>query len=187
MKTHGPWKTLNTKTAYESPWIRVEHSDVLTPGQKSGTYSVVNFKNAAVGIVVLDENFNTWIVGQYRYPLKRNTWEIPEGGCPLGTPLLETAKRELMEEVGISAKKWTPIMDLHLSNSATDEYGIIYIAQNIEIGEASPEDDEDIEIKKLPFEEFYQMVENGIITDSMSVAAAYKVKLMILDGRLKKL
>jgi hypothetical protein len=73
---------------------------------------------------------------------------------------------------------------MHLSNSVSDEYAVIYLARGLSQETACPEETEQLEVKKLPFEEAYQMVERGDITDSMSVAAILKVKLMLADGRL---
>jgi len=184
MEIHGPWKTKNTKTTYESPWIKVNHSEVINPGGKDGTYSTVHFKNLAIGIIPLDEELNTWIVGQYRYPFKKFTWEIPEGGGQIGTPPIDSAKRELLEEVGIKAKKWNLIQELELSNSATDEIAYIFLAQGLSYFEPEPEDDEEITIKKIPFIDFYQMILDGEIVDSLSVAAGLKIKLMLLNKEL---
>ena len=182
MKEHGPWKTKNTKTAYESPWIRVDHSEVINPGGGNGTYSTVHFKNLAIGIIALDKDMNTWIVGQYRYPLHSYTWEIPEGGGAINEPPLTSAKRELLEEVGLKAKKWDLIQEMMLSNSATDEVAYIYLARDLEQFDPEPEEDEEIEIKKLRFDELYQMILDGEILDSLSVAAGLRLKLMIDNG-----
>ncbi|MDF2436490.1 MAG: mismatch repair protein MutT [Bacteroidota bacterium] len=180
----NPWTTLTSEKVYESPWIGITKHDVLNPNGNPGTYSVVHFKNIAIGILPLDKDYNTYIVGQYRYPINRYSWEIPEGGGQLHVPPLDSAKRELHEETGISAAKWTKIQELHLSNSASDEFGILYVAQDLSFGESEPEDDEKLEIKKLHFNELYKMVENGEITDSLSVMAVLKVKLMMLEGKI---
>lgn len=180
----NPWQTLKSEEIYDSPWINLTKHDVINPNGNPGTYSVVHFKNIAIGIVALDEEKNTWIVGQYRYPLNQYSWEIPEGGGKLDINPLESAKRELLEETGIVAKKWTKIQEMHLSNSVSDEFCILYLAQNLEFKDAEPEDTEQLEVKKIPFEEFYNMVKTGEITDSLTVAAALKVKLMMLEGKI---
>ncbi len=180
----NPWKTLNSAMVYESPWISVTKHDVTNPGGLPGTYSVVHFKNLAIGVVVLDEHHNTWLVGQYRYPINQYTWEIPEGGGDPNIDPLESAKRELHEEAGIKAGRWTKIQEMHLSNSASDEFCILYLAQELTLGKAEPEPDEELQLVKLPFEEVYQMVMNGKITDSLSVTAVLKVKLMFLEGKI---
>lgn len=174
----NPWITLNAKTTYENPWIKVTHSDVLNPAGNPGIYGVVHFKNLAIGIVPMDEDGNTYLVGQYRYTLNKFCWEIPEGGCPLGEEPLEAAKRELKEETGIKALHWSEVLKTHLSNSVTDEFGIIYLAKELTFGEAMPEETEDIIVKKLPLEEAYNMVIQGEITDSLSVMGLMRVWLM---------
>src|SRR4051812_8944614 len=97
----NPWTLLDKTVSYESPWIAVEHHNVLNPRGNPGTYSVVQFKKLAIGIVPLDHMGYTWIVGQYRYPLNTYTWEIPEGGGDKDADPVESAKRELLEECGI--------------------------------------------------------------------------------------
>jgi ADP-ribose pyrophosphatase len=184
MEQHGPWQTLASKSVYESPWIEVSHHDVINPGEKPGQYGVVHFKNLAIGILPLDEDYNTFIVGQYRYPLKEYHWEIPEGGGKLDVPPVDSAKRELLEEVGLKAARWTEIQTMHLSNSATDEFALIYVAQDLTYHTPEPEEEEEIEIRKLPFSELYEMVQKGEITDSLTVAAVLKAKLMMLEGAL---
>src|SRR3989344_5723313 len=138
----------------------------------------------ALGILALDEDYNTWIVGQYRYTINQYSWEIPEGGGKWDIEPMESAKRELLEETGITAKKWTKILEMHLSNSASDEFSVLYIAQDLSFGKSEPEDTEQLEVKKLPFDDLYKMVEDGKVTDSLTVAAVLKVKLMMLEGKI---
>ncbi len=180
----NPWKTLSSDKVHESPWISVTKHEVLNPSGNPGTYSVVHFKNLAIGIIPLDKHNNTWLVGQYRFPIEQYTWEIPEGGGLIGVEPVESAKRELKEETGIIAAKWTKIQEMHLSNSASDEFCILYLAQNLEFTKAEPEDTELLEIRKVPFEALYQMVLNGEITDSLTVTAALKIKLMMIEGKI---
>ncbi len=142
---------------------------------------MVHFKNVAIGIVPIDEQGYTWLVGQYRYTLDQYTWEIPEGGCPLGTDPLETAKRELKEETGIQASEWIQIIDFHTSNSVTDEYGIAYLAKGLSYGEAEPEETESLQLKRVPLQEAIDMVLRGEITDALSMMALMKVHIMRLS------
>jgi ADP-ribose pyrophosphatase len=178
----NPWQTLNAEIKYETNWISVAQHDVITPANKPGIYGVVNFKSLAIGILPLDENLNTWLVGQWRYPLKRYSWEIVEGGGNFDVDPIESAKRELKEETGLIAQKYTLLCNMHTSNSATDEYCHIYLAQNLQQFEAEPEDTEDLQVKKLPFEEVYNMVMRGEITDSLSMVAILKTKILIDKG-----
>ena len=180
----NPWKILSEKPVYENNWISLTEFDIINPGGGKGIYGKIHFKNIAVGVLPLDDALNTYLVGQYRFPVNAFSWEIPEGG---GDPLIdpvESAKRELIEETGLIAMEWTPILTMHLSNSVSDEYAILFLARKLEQRTPMPEETEKLVIKKLPFEEAYQMVEKGSITDSMSVATIQKVKLMMLEGKL---
>jgi 8-oxo-dGTP pyrophosphatase MutT (NUDIX family) len=129
----NPWRTQSIREVYDNPWIQISHHEVITPGGTDGIYGVVHFKNLAIGVVPLDEAGNTWLVGQYRYTLNEYSWEIPEGGCPLGTDPLESAQRELQEETGIKAKRWTKLLNLYTSNSVTDEAGMAFLAQGTQL------------------------------------------------------
>lgn len=181
----NPWTILHTEQVFESPWIRVVKHDVINPGNQPGIYAVTHFKNIALGILPLDEDLNTWIVGQYRFPINAYSWEIPEGGGALDIDPIDSAKRELKEETGIVAGEWELIQQLHTSNSATDEVAYIYIARNLTFEEAEPEPSEQLQIKKIHLNELYRLVQEGEITDSLTVAAVLKAKILLLEGKLK--
>jgi len=183
-ETENPWTLLNKQDVYESAWIKVEHHEVLNPAKKSGTYSLVHFKKLAIGILPLDEDNNTWIVGQYRYPMNCFTWEIPEGGGDRDLPPLESAKRELLEECGIIATDWKLIQQLQLSNSATDEVAYLYVAKGLTFTQSQPEETEQLIVKKIHFDELYDMVCKGEITDSLTVVTVLKAKLLMGEGIL---
>ncbi len=176
----NPWQTLTAEVKYDNPWIQVVQHDVINPGGGKGIYGKVHFKNRAVGVIPVDEQGNTWLVGQYRYTLNQFSWEIPEGGAPYGEDLLEAAHRELKEETGLSAQSLEEILVMHTSNSVTDEIAYIYLAKNLTQGLANLEESEsDLKVKKIPFIEAVNMVMEGEITDSMSVAGLLKVAKLI--------
>lgn len=181
---HNPWTIRGEKEVYENKWIKVTEYDVLNPSGGEGIYGKVHFKNLAVGVLPLDENLNTWLVGQYRFPLNGYSWEMPEGGGPLGIDPLESIQRELLEETGLIAKEWKLILRMHLSNSVSDELSLLYLARGLEQGDASPEETEQLALRKVPFDELYDMVQSGKVTDSMTVAATLKVKLMLINGEI---
>jgi 8-oxo-dGTP pyrophosphatase MutT (NUDIX family) len=171
--TKNPWQILSTKPVYENPWIRVREDQVINPNGGRGIYGVVSFKNKAIGIIPVDAEGYTYLVGQYRYPLEEYSWEIPMGGG-MDTDHLESARRELKEETGLTAEKWTLIARLHTSNSVTDEEGFVYLAENLTQGETEFEETEDLQIRKIKFSEAIRMVLHGEITDGISVAGLLK-------------
>jgi len=94
----NPWKTNETRQIYENPWLRIREDAVIQPDGKPGIYGVVHFRNKAVGVLPIDDDGCTYLIGQYRYPLGIYSWEIPEGGCPEGEETLLAAQRELWKK-----------------------------------------------------------------------------------------
>jgi len=178
----GGWKQVSKEVVYDNPWIQVSHEKVLTPNGSDGIYGVVHFKSRAIGVIALDSDDNTWLVKQSRYPNNEFTIEIPEGGGPLDEAPLEAAKRELREEVGITAQNWQPFMEMRTSNSVTDEVAYVFLATELSHGEQELEDTEDIEVLKVPFSEAVDMVMKGDIVDSISVAAILKLAYLKTKG-----
>lgn len=178
MTEENPWHILNSKPIYENNWISLTEHNVINPSGGKGIYGEVHFKNFAIGIIAIDEDDKIWMVGQYRFPLKQYSWEIPEGGGPLHLHPLDSAKRELLEETGLVASEWTEILRMHLSNSVSDEQAIVYLAKGFTQQEAQPEETEQLQIKKIDFEEAYKMVIRGEITDAITVASILRMKLI---------
>jgi len=178
---NNPWKILSSEQLYENPWISLTEYQVINPGGGKGIYGKVHFKNRAVGIIPIDDEGNIYLVGQFRFVLDAYSWEIPEGGAPFSEDLLTSAKRELKEETGIEAGQWRKLLDIHLSNSVSDEVSTVYLATGLTFTDAAPEETEEIQVKKLPFEEAYQMVLNGEITDSLSIAGILRTKLLLQE------
>lgn len=183
-ETKNPWTTRGSTLRYDNRWIRVVEHDVINPSGKPGIYGTVHYKNLAIGIVPIDADGSTYLVGQYRYPFKKYSWEIPEGGGPRDVKPLVSAKRELVEETGLAARAWAEVLRMDLSNSVSDEEAICYLAWDLTQGAARPEDTEQLQIKRLPFADALAMAWRGEITDSMSVAALLKIELMARRGEL---
>lgn len=178
----NPWKRHSRRTVYENPWITVYEDQVTRPDGQGGIYGVVHYKNLAVGIVALDEKGRVVLVGQYRYPLDRYSWEIPEGGGATHESPLEAAKRELMEETGCRAGRWTEILRAHLSNSVSDEEAVCFLATELEPGTARPEGTEQLAIRWLPLAEALDMVRRGEITDALAVMGLQRAAEIVDRG-----
>jgi 8-oxo-dGTP pyrophosphatase MutT (NUDIX family) len=171
----GNWQRKSRQTSYENNWIKVSHDEVINPNGGEGIYGVVHYKNLAIGVIPLDEHNNTWLVGQHRYPQNKFSWEIPEGGGPLGIDPIESAKRELQEEVGLTAENYELILEMDLSNSVSDEQALIYVAKGLTPVNDNLDETEVLEVVKKPITEVLEMVIKGEITDSMSVAGILKL------------
>ena len=165
------WKKLSSKIVYDNPWMTVVEDRVINPSGGQNDYGHIRFKTCAVAIIPIDDEGNTWLVGQDRYTLGAYSWELPMGGAPKGEDALAAAKRELKEETGLRAQRWTEVMRLHTSNSITDEEGLVFIAKELQQGETEFEETENIEVRKLPLTEAVAMAQSGEITDAISVAA----------------
>ena len=170
----NPWTKLKSKLIYQNEWLRLREDEVITPRGSRGIYGVVETK-PAIGIVPLTEDLQTYLVGQYRYTLDVYSWEIPEGGGKDGEETLIGAKRELLEETGLTAERWTFLDTFYTSNSITDEVAYIYLAENIRQGKAQPDHTEVLKVKKLPFMQAWEMVLNGEIKDALAVIGLMRV------------
>jgi 8-oxo-dGTP pyrophosphatase MutT (NUDIX family) len=180
---NGPWLRHSRRTAYENPWITIWHDEVSRPDGSPGIYGLVHFANLAAGVVVLDEDDLVLLVGQHRYALDELSWEIPEGGVPAGETPLDGMRRELREETGVEASDWRELVRVHLSNSVTDEAGVIYLARWLSHGMSQPEPTERIEVRWLPFDEALAMARDGRITDAMTLIGLQRVALDRLEAR----
>jgi 8-oxo-dGTP pyrophosphatase MutT (NUDIX family) len=179
----NPWRRLSRRTAYENAWIQVHHDEVTRPDGQPGIYGVVHFRNRAIGVVAIDDRDRVILVGQYRYPLDRYSWEIPEGGVPFDEDSLEGARRELREETGIEAATWREIATLDLSNSISDEVGLLYLATDLTDGDAAPEATEELRLRRVPFDEVMALVDRGEIPDAMTQLALERVaRLRAAEG-----
>jgi 8-oxo-dGTP pyrophosphatase MutT (NUDIX family) len=169
-ETKNPWRTLSTREVYDNNWIKVREDDVIRPDGEHGIYGVVHYKHIAVGVLAVEVD-SIYLVGQYRYVLDRYSWEIPEGGCSEAEDILSAAKRELEEETGLHAGKWELMGRAYLSNSVSDELAVWFLATELTQGERHPEGTEQINVRRVPFDDALRMALAGEITDALSLLA----------------
>lgn len=176
----NPWKTLGSREIYRNPWLSLREDRVIRPDGVEGIYGVIDTR-IATGVCALTPDRELYLVGQYRYPTQCYSWEIVEGGSDPGEHYLDAMKRELREEAGLVAARWTPLgHEIHLSNCISSEIGYIYLAEELTEVEAEPEGTEVLEIRKLPFEECVAMIDRGEIVDAVSVLG-----ILLLERHLR--
>jgi 8-oxo-dGTP pyrophosphatase MutT (NUDIX family) len=175
---NGPWIRRSRRVAYQNPWVTIWHDEVTRPDGSPGIYGVVHFANLAAGVLVVDADDRVLLVGQHRYALDQYSWEVPEGGVPAGETALEGARRELLEETGVTAADWRELARIHLSNSVSDELAVLYLATGLTQGVATPDPTEALEVRWLPFDDVLAMTLDGRIMDAMTVVAVERLALI---------
>lgn len=180
------WRIHSARTRYENPWIRLREYEATAPTGAPAVYGLVSFRNHAVGVLPLEADGATWLVGQSRFTMGRYSWELPEGGCSVDADPFDAAVRELSEETNLKAAHWLPLLEnLHLSNSVTDERGFAWICWGLSPCDAHEADDvEDLALRRLPVGEAVQMAVSGEITDAFTLAMLLKADHLWRTGRL---
>lgn len=180
----GPWTVESARAVYRNPWIDVVDYEVTRPDGSPGQYGVVSFANLAIGVLPIDDDGITTLVGQHRFPLNSYSWELPEGGGKVGEEPLAAAKRELLEETGYRAAHWLKFAEFDLSNSVTNERGVCYLAWGLEAGQAQPEPDEVLAHQRLSFSALHEQVLKGDICDSLTIIMTLKAMALARAGAL---
>ena len=181
-----PWERGPGRLVYDNPWISVTEFQAIAPTGNPALYGLVGYKNRALAILPLFDDGTILMVGQNRLPFSDYSWEIPEGGGPLGEDPLAGAQRELLEETGFEASNWLEVMRLQLSNSVSDELAICFLATGLSKSDivAHVDDTEDIVRVRAPFRDVLQAAMAGYISDSLTVAMLLRVHHMAYTGSL---
>lgn len=184
--TPSRWRIKSARTAYTNRWITVREYQTVAPTGADALYGLVHMHNLALGVLPIDAEGNTVLIGQQRFPFGRYSWELPEGGgSPLVTPL-EGAQRELGEEAGLKAGHWLQLLgDMHMSNSVTDERAYAFIAWDLSPDHSFAKDSsEELSVRRVPFAEALKMAVSGEIADGFSLVMLLKADHLLRTGAL---
>jgi 8-oxo-dGTP pyrophosphatase MutT (NUDIX family) len=185
MRPHGkPWTRGATRRVYDNPWLSLDEIQAVAPTGRPALYGQVSFKNLAIAVLPLHADGTVTLVGQNRFPFADYSWEIPEGGAPLGEDPLEAGKRELREEAGLVASDWREILRVQMSNSVTNELGVGFLATGLVQGPTQPDETEDLAIVRAPFGEALAAATSAHIQDALTVAMLLRAHHMAVTGEL---
>ncbi len=166
------WRTHASRSAYENPWIRVREDDVTRPDGEPGRYGVVEVQHGAVFVVPLTADDEVVMVRLHRYPIGRESLEIPAGGDD-GEDALTAARRELREETGYDAASWHELGPVYSLNGLADAPGTVFLARDLTVvaGETSWAEEGISGIELVPWAEVIGRIGRGEIQDAESIAA----------------
>lgn len=187
LRAEGPgWRSESSRTVYENPWISIVEHQAVAPTGRPALYGVVGFKNLALAILPVHADGTVTLIGQNRFPAMDYSWEIPEGGGPLGIDPLLSAQRELREEAGLEAAQWVEVLRTQLSNSVTDEQAIGYLALDLSPAPADPDETELLAVARVPFREALDAAMAGHMPDMLTVAMLLRGYHMAREGALPR-
>jgi 8-oxo-dGTP pyrophosphatase MutT (NUDIX family) len=171
----NPWRARSSRIIYQNHWIRVREDEVVRPDGGNGIYGVIEIR-PSVAVVALNERDEMVLVGQWRYPHNRYSWEIPRGGSHTGeTDMLAVAKRELAEEAGVEARTWEQLGAVDCCNGVVDDVQTLFLARDLTIVDPKPDPEEEITTVWKAFEEGVEMALDGRITEVSSIAGILTV------------
>ena len=178
-----PWVREASRVVYRNPWVTLREDQVIRPDGVRGTYAVLELRHRSIAVVPVTDDGDTLLVGQHRYPRRQFSWEVPQGGGALDVPALEAARRELREETGITAARWTHLGDTFLANSTTDGVGSVFLAEDLTFGAPEPEAAERITVRRLPLALAVEQAMRGEILEILSIVALARADHYLRTGR----
>lgn len=175
---HGPWQVLKSNDVYKDAWIEVRKDDVIRPDGNPGTHSVVNIRRG-VSVLLLDDAGFVYLTEEFHYGVGRTTIEVVSGGIDDGEDPLTGAGREAQEELGITAREWTPLGTFDPFTTMLNSPTQMFLGRGLSFGTSSPEGTERIRCVKVPFDEAVEMVMDSRITHGPSCTVILKARLFL--------
>ena len=175
------WKTLSTEKVYETAWFKVRRDQVINHNNKEITYSVLELHSPSVTIAAMDTQGRIMVQRQYRYSLDKSIWEFPAGHSD-GENLVAAAKRELLEETGMTSDEWVELGDINVAVGVANISSRLFLAKNAKNVSDKRDEEEDITSQQfMSINEIEDLVLKGELVDAPSLAALYFIKLHTKD------
>ena len=170
-------QTLDSRMIFDGKVIRVTLDTVRLENGDTSMREVVHHHGGACVMPVTEED-EVYMVRQFRYALGEEMWELPAGKLEAGEDPFEAAKRELEEECGVTADEYIPLGCIYPTVGYDSEKNYIWIARGLHATHQHLDEDEFLDVHKVPFDQALQMVLDNTIRDSKTVAAVLRYALM---------
>jgi len=174
MQDHGPWKILKTDWIHQDPWVQVQQDEVIRPDGLPGTFTIVHIK-PGVCVLALNTDGTVYLTEEFHYAIGKKTIECVSGGRDEGESVLQTAQRELREELGIEADEWQDLGRVDPFTTCLLSPTQLFLARQLRFVRANPEGTEQIRRVAMPFSDALRLVMEGHITHAPSAALILKV------------
>jgi len=175
-------KLISSKKLLKTPIFSVTQDKAIDPDGFEIKRAIVQHGGSAVMMPVDDGN-RILLVRQYRLPAKSYLWELPAGRVDKGETVLQAAKRELIEETGYKASKWTKLSSFYVSPGFLAEKMTIFLARNLTEGEQKPMEDERIQLQWYSAKELDQLIREGKIQDAKTIIGFLSWKQYVRRSR----
>lgn len=175
-KQYGPWVIHESEEMYCDPWMRVQRDQVTRPDGQPGTYATVDIK-AGVCVIAIDNQQNVQLTKEFHYAVGRETLEGVSGGIEAGEGVLETAQRELAEELGLQAESWTHLGTVDPFTAGVLSPVDLFLAQDLNACPTNPDATELIEHVVMPLKDTIEAIRASEITHAPTCVALLRIAL----------
>lgn len=176
-------KQIKAEYKFKGKIINLRVDDALLPDGTVAKREIVEH-NGGVCVAPMDDEENLYFVKQFRYPYMETVTELPAGKLEKGENPLEAGKRELQEETGAVATKIVSLGKLYPTPGYCGEIIHIYLATGLSFGAQNPDEDEFLEVCKIPLKKAVEMVLNGELPDSKTQTAILKIYCLKQEGKI---
>ena len=164
--------TIDSRRVFDGLILHIDHTTNRLPNGRTAAREIARHVGASA-IIPVDDGGNVWLVRQFRAPIDQVLLEIPAGKLDFkGEDRLQAAKRELQEETGLTAASWTHLADIFTTPGFSDEKISLYLARELSCGTSHPDEDEFLNVVKVPLKALVESIMRGEVSDAKTVCAA---------------